>query len=65
MNDQISVSIVVPVFNEAQSLELFYNELKSSILDYKHYEIIFIDDGSDDNSFQIIKNSVVRRHLYI
>lgn len=49
-------SIVVPVFNEEESLDAFYKELASVIphLD-KNYEIIFVDDGSKDKSLDILK----------
>lgn len=50
------ISAVVPVFNEEESLELFYKELLSEIKNLdKDYEIIFIDDGSTDNSLSILK----------
>lgn len=51
------VSIVVPVFNEEESLGSFYKELILAIpnLD-KDYEIIFVDDGSEDKSLDILKN---------
>lgn len=50
------ISVVVPVFNEKESLEAFYNELVREVrkLD-KNYEIVFIDDGSTDFSLEILK----------
>jgi glycosyltransferase involved in cell wall biosynthesis len=55
MNNHLSISIVVPVLNEADSLKIFYNELKKVLYRYTEYEIIFIDDGSDDGSNKIIR----------
>lgn len=50
------LSIVVPVFNEEESLEAFYKELTSALSDLREkHEIIFVDDGSTDNSLQILK----------
>lgn len=51
------VSIVIPLFNEAESLP----ELQAWIADVltkmqKDYEIIFVDDGSKDNSWEVIKS---------
>lgn len=50
------ISIVVPLFNEEESLNAFYGELAKEIqkLD-KDCEIIFIDDGSTDASLEILK----------
>ncbi len=50
------ISIIVPCFNEEESVPLFYSEV-TSVLKGLHtdYEIIFIDDGSEDKTFQTIK----------
>ena len=51
------ISIVVPLFNEEESLNAFYDELTKGIQKLDEiYEIIFIDDGSTDNSLSILKN---------
>ena len=50
------LSIVVPVFNEEESLPIFYKTLiKIAPQLDKSYEIIFVDDGSTDGSFDILK----------
>lgn len=55
------ISIVVPVFNEEESLEAFYRELISVVSDLdKNYEIIFVDDGSKDKSLDILKGFVTK-----
>ena len=55
MNTEISV--VIPVFNEEKNLLKLYQELKKTLKDIKKkYEIIFVDDGSNDKSFHILKN---------
>ena len=56
MSNHPLVSIVVPVLNEEGSLEKFYSELTLAITEYPKHEIIFIDDGSDDNSNKIIRS---------
>ncbi|MEW6456111.1 MAG: glycosyltransferase family 2 protein [Acidobacteriota bacterium] len=50
------VSVVVPVFNEENNLEILHRELSEALKNLdKKYEIIFVDDGSVDNSFQVLK----------
>lgn len=51
------LSIIVPCFNEEKTISIFYNELNNvlEVMDIM-YEIIFVDDGSNDNTLSIIKN---------
>ncbi len=50
------LSIVIPVYNEAPNLEELHTQIMSSCrkLD-KNFEIIFVDDGSRDESFAVLK----------
>lgn len=49
------ISIIIPVYNEENNLEKLHQELTSVLKSLeKSYEIIFIDDGSRDKSFEII-----------
>ena len=52
-----NLSIVIPVMNEEGSIIILYEKLKSVLkkLD-QTYEIIFIDDGSTDGSFEILSD---------
>ncbi len=50
------ISIVIPVFNEENSLEeLFYRINNVFQTPEKNFEIVFIDDGSTDNSLNVLK----------
>ena len=50
------LSIVVPVYNEESVIDHFYSELKKTLEKLsKPYEILFIDDGSTDRTFEKIK----------
>src|SRR3989344_60185 len=50
------LSIVVPVFNEEESLGAFYKELVQKVLQLEiDFEVIFVDDGSTDGSLSILK----------
>ena len=52
----IDLSIVIPVYNEEESLELLYNSIINNLKNTNlNFEIIFIDDGSSDKSWNVIK----------
>ena len=52
----IDISIVVPVYNEAKNLPHLHEEIAAACNTLgKSFEIIFIDDGSLDNSFFVLK----------
>ncbi len=55
MTENPSISIIVPILNEEGSLDKFYIETKTSLNEYSNWELIFIDDGSDDESNNIIR----------
>lgn len=48
------LSIVVPCYNEEESVGLFLNEIQKTLADY-NFEIIYINDGSSDNTLETIK----------
>jgi glycosyltransferase involved in cell wall biosynthesis len=46
------LSIVIPVFNESPNIKLLYDELTQTLVQYgRSYEILVIDDGSTDDTF--------------
>ena len=51
------LSIIIPIYNESESIELLYDEIKSQKFPFQ-YEIIFIDDGSTDKSRSIIRDLI-------
>lgn len=54
----MSISIVVPCFNEQEALPFFYKEFKSltTKMSYEDFELIFVDDGSRDKTLDTIKD---------
>ncbi|MGO8946473.1 MAG: glycosyltransferase family 2 protein [Ktedonobacterales bacterium] len=51
----VGISVVVPVYNERESLQLLYDALTKELQKIAvPYEIIFVDDGSSDGSFTTI-----------
>ena len=57
-----SISIILPLYNEAQRLSKTFYEIKkfSEKKTIKNVELIFVDDGSKDNKFTIAcsKNAI-------
>lgn len=49
------ISIVIPMYNERDSVKPLYEQLISVLSKLENYEIIFIDDGSTDETIERIK----------
>ena len=50
------ISVVIPLYNEEESLKELNQQLRSTLGRMNvRYEIIFIDDGSTDRSFQVLR----------
>ena len=56
MEKEKFISIVIPVFNEEKSLNDLFSEISGVMQAFTNWEVIFIDDGSTDESFSILKN---------
>jgi glycosyltransferase involved in cell wall biosynthesis len=55
MNNRPQVSIVIPLLNEEESLPELYAWIKRVVdANYLSYEVLMIDDGSTDNSWEVI-----------
>jgi len=47
-------SIVIPIFDEAQNIEALVNEIFNSLNDYHDFEVILVNDSSNDNTIDIV-----------
>ena len=58
---QPELSVVIPVFNEEENITVLHSRL-TAVLEDTHidYEIIFVDDGSNDNSLNQLQNLSVK-----
>ena len=56
MEKEKFISIVIPVFNEQESLNDLFSEISDVMKAFISWEVIFIDDGSTDESFLILEN---------
>ncbi len=51
------LSVVIPIYNEEESLHLLYQQLTKNLAPINGgYEIIAVDDGSKDKSFELLKS---------
>lgn len=51
------ISLIIPCYNEEKVIDLFYNEITKIMENLKTYdfELLFIDDGSKDNTLNLLK----------
>lgn len=50
------ISLVVPVFNEQDAIPVFYEAVKTKLLiDGMDFEIVFVNDGSSDNTESVLE----------
>lgn len=66
MEKQKLITIIVPCYNEQESLPIFYKEITKVLknADYD-YELVFVNDGSKDKTLEILKEiSQTDKHVY-
>ena len=53
----LEVSVVVPLFNEAENVGMLYRSLSQALMfTGRSWEVIFVDDGSTDNTYSILRD---------
>ncbi len=57
--EEIAITVIIPVYNEGD--DLARNIEKNLDVDYKNYNILIINDGSTDNSAEVIDKMIVGR----
>ena len=50
----MKLDVIVPLYNEEENLKDFYKVVNKSLKDIE-YRLIFVDDGSTDNSLKVLK----------
>ena len=48
------ISIVIPIYNEQDNIIQIIKEVRASLEKKINYEIIIVDDGSDDNTYEVV-----------
>jgi len=49
------LSVVIPVYNEEESLKILFGKIRENDSDEHDLEVIFVDDGSTDKSWEVIE----------
>ncbi|MEO0293034.1 MAG: glycosyltransferase family 2 protein [candidate division WOR-3 bacterium] len=56
MNKEILYSVVIPIYNEEDNIPILYEKLVQVFEKIEgNYEIVFVDDGSSDSSWSLLK----------
>lgn len=54
--NRLDVSIIIPIYNEEENVEMLHDRIESTMSQQnKTYEIVLIDDGSNDRTFELLK----------
>ena len=57
MNNNFSLTIVVPSYNESNNIAPLYERVKNSFIEYPNFKwkILYIENGSTDGSLEILQ----------
>ncbi|MDE0298726.1 MAG: glycosyltransferase [Candidatus Poribacteria bacterium] len=56
MEENPAISVVIPVFNEQENVRLLYQKIREACKALRRsYEIVFVDDGSSDRTFDLLE----------
>ncbi len=59
MENKELITILIPSYNEEENISLIYGEIRKVMSDY-NYEIIYIDDGSTDNTEKVLEDLALK-----
>jgi len=62
MAQNSKISVVVPVLNENESINELYSRILNSLSGFR-YEVIFVDDGSTDDTNQTIRDIIGNEYV--
>ena len=65
--DKFKLSIIIPCFNEKNTIEVILKKIKESLKYHKiiEYEIIIVDDFSNDGTTEVLKNLIDKEKMKI
>ena len=53
------VTVIIPAYNEEGNINILYEKIVAVLSNYPLYEIIFVDDGSTDNTLSNVKQIIL------
>ena len=60
-----NISIVIPIYNEESNLSILFKEIENELNNRINYEIVAIDDGSNDTSLKFLNDYSIKQNLKI
>ena len=62
MDKEIKISLIIPCYNEEESLPFFYSEIVkvAESMSGQDFEFLFVDDGSKDKTLSVLKKFAKR-----
>jgi polyisoprenyl-phosphate glycosyltransferase len=54
-NNDFKVSVIIPILNEEGNIDLLSQNIVAVLKEYSDYEVLFVDDGSNDNTLTVIQ----------
>ncbi|PLX76428.1 MAG: glycosyltransferase, partial [Desulfuromonas sp.] len=63
MQPTSTLSLVIPLYNEAENISALCEEIRSHLGDID-YEVLLVDDGSSDGSFDLLKQEAERDNRF-
>ncbi len=60
--NKTSVSVIIPYYNSERTIVRALNSVINQV--YKNFEIILIDDGSNDNSYSVVEDFIKNNSQY-
>ena len=62
----MKISVIIPMYNEEDNVLRTLVEVNKVMKEYNDYEILVVDDGSDDDTFRLASEFSLRQfHIYV
>jgi glycosyltransferase involved in cell wall biosynthesis len=59
------IAIIIPFYNPRKLIKINLSNILKLSQTYKNVEIIYVDNNSTDNSYEIVKNKIIHKYNFI